>query len=193
MVTKKKTSKKKTKRKVAGRAAPKKRLPGWILLLLGMLFGLVVAVIGYVNGWVPKPENPNSKPVAQVIETQKENTIEDNSEDLAIEPQDNFDFYTTLQDMEVEIDAEDLAQTDTRKPSTYYIQLGAFKRIEDAETLKAKVAFSGISAFIESNKIKGTIWHRVRIGPYTSSRKVDVAKRNLQKSGFNAMIIRQSQ
>ena len=193
MVTKKKTSKKKTRRKVAGRAAPKKRLPGWILLLLGMLFGLVVAVFGYINGWVPKPENPNNKPVAQVIETKKENTIEDNSADLAIEPKDNFNFYTTLQDMEVEIDAEDLAQTDTRKPSTYYIQLGAFKRLQDAETLKAKVAFSGVSAFIESNEVKQTIWHRVRIGPYKSSRKVDVAKRKLQKSGFNAMIIRQKQ
>ncbi len=193
MVTKKKTSKKKTRRKVAGRAAPKKRLPGWILLLLGMLFGLVVAVIGYVNGWVPKPENPNNKPIAQVIETKKENTIEDNSADLAIEPKDNFKFYTTLQNMEVEIDAEDLAQTDTRKPSTYYIQLGAFKRLEDAETLKAKVAFSGVSAFIESSEIKQTLWHRVRVGPFNSSRKVDVTKRNLQKSGFNAIIIKQKQ
>jgi len=193
MVAKKKTSKKKTRRKVAGRAAPKKRLPGWILLLLGMLFGIVVAVIGYVNGWVPKPENPNNKPIAQVRETKKENTIEDNSADLAIEQQDNFGFYTALQDMEVEIDAEDLAQTDTRKPSTYYLQLGAFKRLQDAETLKAEVAFSGVSAFIESNEIKGTIWHRVRIGPYKSSRKVDVAKRKLQKSGFNAMIIKQKQ
>ncbi len=193
MATKKKTTKKRTKRKVAGRAAPKKRLPGWILLLLGMLFGLIVAVFGYVSGWVPKPDNPNNKPIAQVKETQKENTVEDNSADLAIEPKDNFNFYTTLQDMEVEIDAEDLAQTDTRKPSTYYIQLGAFKHIEDAETLKARVAFSGVSAFIESSEIKEVIWHRVRIGPYLSSRKVDVAKRNLQKSGFNAMIIKQNQ
>ncbi len=193
MVTKKKTSKKKTRRKVAGRAAPKKRLPGWILLLLGMLFGLVVAVIGYVNGWVPKPENPNNKPIAQERETKKENTIEDNSADLAIEPKDNFNFYTTLQNMEVEIDEDDLAQTDSRKPSTYYIQLGAFKRLEDAETLKAKVAFSGVSAFIESIEIQQTHWHRVRVGPFNSSRKVDVTKRNLQKSGFNAMIIKQKQ
>lgn len=193
MVTKKKTSKKKSKRKVAGRASPSKKLPGWILLLLGMLFGLVAAVIGYVNGWVPKPENPNNIPISQVKETKKVSTIEDNSADLAIEPQDNFDFYTTLQDMEVKIDTEDLAQTDSRKPSTYFIQLGAFKHFQDAETLKAKVAFSGMTAFIETIEVKQKVWHRVRIGPYKSSRKVDVAKRNLQKSGFNAMIIKQKQ
>jgi len=193
MVTKKKTSKKRTRLKVAGRAASKKKIPGWILLLLGMLFGLVVAVLGYINGWVPKPDNPNNKPIAQVAETKKDSNIEDNSADLAIEPKDSFDFYTTLQDMEVEIDVEDLAQTGTRKPSTYYIQLGAFKHLQDAETLKAKVAFSGMTALIETIEVKQTVWHRVRIGPYQSSRKVGVVKRNLQNSGFNAMIVQQKQ
>ena len=190
MVTKKKTTAKKTTRKVAGRKATQKKLPGWILLLIGMFFGLVIAVFGYIYGWVPKPENPNKKPIAQEVETKQSNTIEDKSEDLAIEPKDNFNFYTTLQDMEVQIDSEDLAQTNTREPATYYIQLGAFKQLQDAETLKARVAFTGQSANIVSGLVKNINWYRVRMGPYKGTRKVDVAKRTLQKNNFQAIVVK---
>jgi cell division protein FtsN len=195
MVSKKKTSKKvskkKTRRKVAGRTAPKKRLPGWIVLVLGALIGLIVAVIAYVNGWVPKPDNPNNKPVAQINQTQTESDIEDQSEALKIEPKKDYDFYDTLQDMEVVID--DLKQTDDRitKTYSYVLQLGSFKNLADAEALKAQVAFTGKTAKIVKVDVNQSTWHRVILGPYTSSRKADVIKRNLEGSGINALIKKQ--
>lgn len=199
MVSKKTTKKKTIKRKVAkrkaGRKAQKAKLPGWILLLGGVLFGLIIAIIGYMNGWVPKPDNPNSKPVAQTEQVQgKADTIDD-SADLLIEPPaqktDDFDFYETLQDMEVVIDKEEIERAQNRAPSTYFIQLGAFRNITDAETLKAKIAFTGKTAIIHTNEINQKIWHRVRIGPYNSSRKADVDKRKLEKNNFTAVIIKQ--
>ena len=194
MVTKKKTtkktSKKKTKRKVAGRAAAKKRLPGWIILLIGMLFGLVIAVGGYIYGWVPKPDNPN-KPVASSEQNVSNNTVEDKSEELKIEPKNNFDFYTSLQDMEVDIDENQIQQTQNRKPKKVSLQLGSFRSIGDAETLKAQVAFTGLSSHIQSVEINNSKWHRVVIGPYKSSRKADVDRRKLENSGFNPIVVKQ--
>lgn len=191
MVTKKKTTKKKTKRK-AGRSAPKQKMPGWIILLIGVLFGLSIAVFGYFKGWVPKPESLNDKPIAQSTKSENKNVIEDKSEDLQIQPKKDFDFYTTLQEMEVVVDVNDLQQTDSRAPKSFRIQLGAFKSINDAESLKAQVAFVGQSAYIETIVDNNqTNWHRVRIGPFTSGRKAEVIVRNLEKNGFDSIIIKE--
>jgi len=185
----KKTTRKKVK--VAGRAPPKRRMPGWILLTMGMLLGLGVALMGYINGWVPKPDNPNKRPVAQTTKTVSQSKIEDKSAELETKSKQNFDFYETLQDMEVVIDEEELQQTENRKAKNYILQLGAFKNLSDAEALKAQVAFVGLSAVIQNVTVNQTNWHRVRIGPYKSGRKADVDKRNLEKNGFNALILRQ--
>lgn len=183
-------AKKTPKKKIAGRKAPKKKLPGWILLLSGMLLGLLIAVIGYVNGWVPKPENPNNKPVAQQQKTHS-SSVEDISEGLQIKPKKDYDFYKKLPGMEVEIDEEELKQTNDRTQANYTLQLGAFKNLADAEAMKAKVAFVGISAVIQSVDVNQTYWHRVRVGPYIGSRNADVAKRNLEKNGFDAIIVKE--
>jgi cell division protein FtsN len=49
----------------------------------------------------------------------------------------------------------------------YYVQAGAFQNVGDAEKLKAKLAFSGFEANIQTATIpeKG-VWYRVRLGPY---------------------------
>lgn len=185
----KKTTRKKVK--VAGRTPQKRRMPGWLLMSIGMVFGLGVALIGYINGWVPKPDNPNNKPIAQTSKTISHSKIEDKSAELEAKSKQDFDFYETLQDMEVVIDEEELQQTQERKPVNYLLQLGSFKNIEDAEALKAQVAFMGLSAEIQSVTVNQTQWHRVRIGPYKSGRKADVDKRNLEKNGFNALILKQ--
>ncbi len=187
MVTKKKTTRKKTKRKVAGRKSVNKGFPGWLILLSGMLFGLIIAIFGYVNGWVPKVEEDN-KPKPQITQTQSKPKIEDKSEELKKEPK--YDFYEVLQDMEVVITDEEIQQTENRTPSKYILQLSSFKNKKDAEGLKAQVAFTGQIAHIQSINIKGTQWHRVRVGPIEGSRKADVTKRNLENNGFNVLILK---
>lgn len=51
----------------------------------------------------------------------------------------------------------------------YFVQAGAFQNVGDAEKLKAKLAFSGFEAGIQTATIpdKG-VWYRVRLGPYNS-------------------------
>lgn len=52
----------------------------------------------------------------------------------------------------------------------YYLQAGSFQNVGDAEKLKAKLAFSGYEASVQTVSIpdKGE-WHRVRLGPYSNS------------------------
>jgi len=189
MATRKKTTKKTTRK--AGHKASSQKLPGWIILLIGMLFGLTIAIIGYVKGWVPKPENPNEMPIAQTSISNNKDKDEDISEDLQIKPKKDYDFYTTLQEMEVVVDVTELKQTDSREKQSFTIQLGAFKKVEDAESLKAQVAFIGQTAFIQPIIDKNnTQWHRVRIGPFESGRKAGVVIKSLEKNGFDSIIIK---
>ncbi|HFC30415.1 MAG TPA: hypothetical protein ENJ44_05170 [Oceanospirillales bacterium] len=191
----KKTAKKKTVRKVAGRKTTKRRMPGWMILLAGVVFGLVIAVFGYINGWVPKPDNPN-KPVPEVTSDKNhariENKSDDKIEEIKVKPQKDYDFYDNLPGMQVEID--DTQQTNNREPTkkqNLLIQIGSFKNQSDAESIKAKVAFSGFSAKIKPVTVNDAIWYRVIIGPYSSPREADVDKRKLQNNDFEPIIIKQ--
>ena len=49
----------------------------------------------------------------------------------------------------------------------FFVQAGSFQSKDDAEKLKAKLAFSGLEASIQTADIPGKgVWHRVRLGPY---------------------------
>ncbi len=192
MVTKKtsrkKTAKKKGTRKVAGRRAVQRKMPGWLILFLGIVFGLVIALAGYILGWVPKPDNPN-KPIAKVTNKANDAKIKQTTDELTIKPQKEYDFYGDLGSIEVEIDKTQ--QTSNRKPKNQLLQIGSFKNQQDAESIKARVAFSGLSATIMPVAVNGKQWYRVVIGPYDDSRVMDKDKRKLQNNDFEPIIINQ--
>lgn len=72
----------------------------------------------------------------------------------------------------------------------YLLQAGAFAASGDAEALKAKIAFLGLSARVESAQIKGSTVYRVRMGPYGSATELAEAKRKLAGGGLPALAIK---
>ncbi len=58
----------------------------------------------------------------------------------------------------------------TAAKEMYFVQAGSFQNAGDAEKLKAKLAFSGFEASIQTVTLpeKGE-WHRVRLGPYNNN------------------------
>ena len=103
-----------------------------------------------------------------------------------------FDFYTMLSEMEVavpEAQLDKLPQT-TQKPEpapatdaqhTYVLQVGSFRKYEDADRLKATLALMGNQARIHQVSIDGTNWHRVRLGPYNELSELNSARSQLAK------------
>ncbi|NOT87436.1 MAG: sporulation protein [Lysobacter sp.] len=82
--------------------------------------------------------------------------------------------------------ADASAGGDTR----YLLQAGAFAASGDAEALKAKIAFLGLSARVESAQIKDKTVYRVRMGPYGTATELAEAKRKLSGGGLPAMAIK---
>ena len=72
----------------------------------------------------------------------------------------------------------------------YLLQAGAFAASGDAEALKAKIAFLGLSARVESAQINDKTVYRVRIGPYGTATELAEAKRKLASGGLPAMAIK---
>lgn len=93
----------------------------------------------------------------------------------------HFEFYKVLTDK-----SDGTARKNTAKPAPkesnhapagtapvaaakekFFVQAGSFQSKDDAEKLKAKLAFSGLEASIQTADIPGKgVWHRVRLGPY---------------------------
>ena len=56
--------------------------------------------------------------------------------------------------------------------------------------MKAKIAFLGLSARVESAQIQGNTVYRVRMGPYGSATELAEAKRKLASGGLPAMAVK---
>jgi len=190
-MTKKKTVRKTTKKRTARKAGHKRPVPGWIILLSGVLSGLLLAVFIYVKGWVPEPIQNTQNPVPGVAQ-EAVKPVEDVSKSVSKKP--DYDFYSVLPEMEVVIPKEELEQQVARdsKEYSYILQVGSFKNRNDAEELKARIAFSGQIAHIQEIDVNGTQYHRVRVGPFDSSREADKQKRQLEQGGHKPLVLKET-
>jgi cell division protein FtsN len=76
-------------------------------------------------------------------------------------------------------------------PTGYLLQVGAFPSAADAETLKAKLAFQGFVANVQSVSVGGQTYHRVRLGPFHSATDLESAKQRLASAGFPAIALKE--
>jgi len=75
-----------------------------------------------------------------------------------------------------------LVRTPAAAGSKMYIQAGAFSRIENAETLKTKLARFG-TVTVDTVQVKGASIYRVRIGPIATTAEADRLLSNVVSSG----------
>ena len=73
----------------------------------------------------------------------------------------------------------------------FWLQAGAFASEADAENLKARLAFAGWEATIQSASLpdKG-VRYRVRLGPYDNTDELARMKGELAKRGFDVAVIK---
>jgi len=193
------------------RRAPKKQArrnggsgtPGWVWLLVGVLGGLAIAVVLFVQGYWGKDGSllPQPNPQARAP-TPSEEPVAQREAPEPKKPK--YDFYDVLRDKEVIIPDADLpalAQAEAQAPADavvpanaetvrYLIQAGAFRSSSDAEALKARIALTGELARVESAEIAGGTIYRVRLGPYANASALAAAKQTLGDNGIEAAAIR---
>jgi len=174
---------------------PKATVPGWAWMLIGLLVGLFIAFLVYLQqigggDALKKLTTSNSKPASTDTRAVKKTpTPEPPKKKEGI----SFDFYNILPELEVVIPEEELNQNTSaaQEKATYYLQVGSFKNDSDAESRKAELILLNFSPSVQTVTIDGSqTWHRVRLGPFTDRRKVDQARRRLQDNGIDFIMLK---
>jgi cell division protein FtsN len=128
-----------------------------------------------------------------------------------------FEFYTLLPEKEIAIPEAELdapppapaaraaapssaapaatASAPAAQPRTdgerYLLQVGSFRKLEDADRLKARLAFMGLESTIQTVSIDGAeTWHRVRVGPFIGRSALDRARATLKQNKFESMALK---
>ncbi len=105
-----------------------------------------------------------------------------------------FTFYTLLPEKEVivpEGEVRTLKREERlgRTPEgEYFIQAGSFRQAADADRLKARLALLGVESRIEKAEVKGAVWYRVRLGPFTSMNQVAKIRARLRKHRIDSVV-----
>jgi cell division protein FtsN len=75
-------------------------------------------------------------------------------------------------------------------PFTYFIQVGAYRTVEDAESWRAKLSLSGIEAKVTEREQSGRPIFRVRVGPFDKKDEADKAKERMAAAGLDTALVR---
>ena len=179
-------------------------------IVTGLLIGLFIAFLVYI-----KMQTNDSTTQVVVMESLPAQSVQEDVRDVRKKekatitpPEPRFDFYNLLPEMEVIVPESEIRKPrvepvapDTPKPSTppgtpagtFYLQVGSFKNAEQADNLKAKLAFSGFETVIHKATLeisgKSETFHRVRVGPFNNLDAANRSREKLIASGIESKVV----
>jgi cell division protein FtsN len=89
------------------------------------------------------------------------------------------------------------AATASAKPAapaatgTYYLQAGAFRGENDAESLKARIILLGLPVAVQKAELNGKPINRVRVGPFARLDDMNRARGRLGENKIETAVVRQ--
>jgi len=169
-------------------------------LLVGILIGLVLglAIALGVAWYINKMPSPFLNRSATPHNNEKAIPAVPRSEEKTARPSEGkprFDFYKILPGNEEPATDQQLKDAQKQSPTiskeAFFLQAGAFQSASDADNLKARLALIGVEATIQTTSVpdKG-VWHRVRVGPYTSVEELNRARDALKQNGVETTLIK---
>ena len=75
-------------------------------------------------------------------------------------------------------------------PFVYFVQAGAYTRIEEAEQQRARLGLMGQAAKITEREQQGRSIYRVRLGPYETRQEADSTLGRLQEASIAGQLVR---
>ncbi len=78
----------------------------------------------------------------------------------------------------------------SNEPFIYFVQVGAFRTPEDAESQRAKLSLGGVEAKVSEREQSGRTVFRVRVGPFDKKEEADKTKEKLDAAGQETALVR---
>ncbi len=82
------------------------------------------------------------------------------------------------------------AKMTTAEPFAYFVQVGAFRTQQDAETQRAKLSLTGFQTKISEREQSGATVFRVRAGPFDTKDEAEKSKAKLESAGLETALVR---
>ncbi len=76
------------------------------------------------------------------------------------------------------------------EPFTYFVQVGAYRSMEDAEAQRVKLSLTGVETKITEREQSGRTVFRVRAGPFEKKDDADRLKERLDGTGLETALVR---
>jgi cell division protein FtsN len=177
--------------------------PPWVWTLAGLLVGLFIAFLVFLQMSEPAREDAASVPLAMPAPAEPTTPTPAPAPVVKARPAEpppkpRFDFYDLLPEIEVIVPEQELKGEPTQEgvkpveqPGTYLLQAGSFRKQEQAEQLRARLGLLGYETSIQTVSIDNRqSWHRVRVGPFHNLSELNEARSQLKKNGVDAILIR---
>lgn len=141
---------------------------------------VVVAVAGF--GYFLWSLKSGTETTAPTVELAPKPKPQKDPMALPPKPKEEWTYLKELENKKVEVD---LPEPSDKPSKPYQIQCASFRLESQAEELKAKIAFQGLTAQIR--KVQGTsgVWYKVALGPYERKRLAERQRHILQRGGIN--------
>lgn len=202
------------KRAPARKPAPKKSMPGWAWLVVGLAIGLFAGFLFYLSKRPTPPRSATtltapSSHSSQVIEPKVTGSVTAPRAPKAGKPaKPKFDFYTLLPELEVVVPKGNYsvsrpgqkgapASSSTgappapiETPGTYMLQVGSFRTYAQANRMKATLAFLGVVGNIQQVKVNSYTWNRVQVGPFKNLKTLNAVRSELHKHKISTLVLR---
>jgi cell division protein FtsN len=147
--------------------------------IISILFVLLISAFTY-GLWVLKTDPITKTPLPLAVEEVNKSKTSNNNKTLPKPPKEKWTYVEDLTTKEVEV-----GQYEVQERGPYKMQCGSFRTQNQAQTLKAQIAFSGLEAQIKAVKGDSGVWHKVFLGPYARKRLAEEDKNKLKRNNIN--------
>ena len=187
---------KKPRRKVSRspkkKPKPKSQVPAWVWLFTGTVVGAFVMFLTYLGGLSSSEGTTIASAKAPV--TLGSATNANDRQDRAT-PKPRFDFYQLLEEDKVDTPRHapkptNSAAVSSAEPIEYLMQVGSFKRTEDADRLRAELLMMNMDVSIEKFKKRNNDqYYRVLVGPYPDRTEMTKDRSTLADNKIDIWVI----
>ncbi len=143
---------------------PKKPFPFMLVVLALVLLAGFGYGLWYITHNEPAPTHAVKKPTPKAEKPKPVKPV-------------TPEFIDAIKDHEVKVDVKEIEQG-----GPYQMQCGSFRTADQAEEMKARIAFAGLSSEIRRTEGKNGVWYRVRLGPYDTKRQAESDKNKLKRA-----------
>lgn len=141
--------------------------------LIAVFLVIALPSFGYML-WSIKDKQPEAVVTPKIVKVKK-------TTELPAPPEEKWSYVDDLKSKQVEV-----GEYEVKDKGPYKMQCGSFRTRKQAESLKAKIAFTGLEAQVSKSTGSSSTWYKVYLGPYDKKRNAEKDKHKLKNNSVHA-------